>query len=236
MAFSFQPKVVSDGLIFCVDAGNTKSYPGSGTVWSDLSRTQVTGSLTNGPTFNTSNGGSIVFDGTNDNVVFSNTLGNNISNITLEAWVILNRTNITTNVDHIVSKGNSGDFQYALRVVNVNSNGSVSVLAWQADGNDYTYANSITPLNDGKWHHIIGVIQEGVSATLYVDGVSKQTRTTLDGTWNKTGSGSFMIGGRADGANYLTGSVASVRVYNRALSATEVLQNYNALKGRFGLT
>ena len=60
------PRIITDGLVLYVDAANTKSYPGSGTVWTDLSPTQITGSLTNGPTFNSANGGSIFFDGTDD--------------------------------------------------------------------------------------------------------------------------------------------------------------------------
>ena len=68
MAFIHSPKIITDGLVLALDAGNTKSYPGSGTVWTDLSGNNNTGTLTNGPTFNAANGGSIVFDGTNDYV------------------------------------------------------------------------------------------------------------------------------------------------------------------------
>ena len=66
MAFNFSPKIVTNGLVLALDAANTKSYPGSGTVWSDLTPNGNNGALTNGPTFNSANGGSIVFDGTND--------------------------------------------------------------------------------------------------------------------------------------------------------------------------
>ena len=66
MAFSYSPKIVTDGLVLYLDAANNRSYPGSGTTWTDLSRGGNNGTLTNGPTFNGANGGSIVFDGTND--------------------------------------------------------------------------------------------------------------------------------------------------------------------------
>ena len=87
MAFNYSPKISTDGLVLCLDAANTKSYPGSGTVWSDLSRGGNNGTLTNGPTFNSGNGGSIVFDGVNDYVDCG---VSNISlpiNITLISWI-----------------------------------------------------------------------------------------------------------------------------------------------------
>ena len=68
MAFNYSPNIITDGLVLYLDAANTKSYPGSGTTWRDLSKSQLNGTLTNGPTFNSANGGSIVFDGTNDYV------------------------------------------------------------------------------------------------------------------------------------------------------------------------
>ena len=74
MAFNYSPKIVTDGLVLYLDAANTKSYPGTGTVWTDISRTNNNGTLTNGPTYTSTFGGSIVFDGTNDSVVSANTI------------------------------------------------------------------------------------------------------------------------------------------------------------------
>ena len=72
MGLSHSPRIVTDGLVFCVDAGDKMSYPGAGTTWTDLSKNRNNGTLTNGPTFNSANGGSIVFDGTNDYANMSN--------------------------------------------------------------------------------------------------------------------------------------------------------------------
>ena len=74
MAFAYSPKILTDGLVFAVDAANKKSYPGSGTTWTDLAGSND-GTLTNGPTFNSGDGGSIVFDGTDDLVDFGNNFG-----------------------------------------------------------------------------------------------------------------------------------------------------------------
>ena len=96
MSIFYNPRIVTDGLVLALDAGNTKSYPGSGTTWTDLSGRGNTGTLTNGPTYSSANGGSIVFDGTNDHVTMS---GNNISGLSAETtdfsiciWVKYNST------------------------------------------------------------------------------------------------------------------------------------------------
>jgi hypothetical protein len=70
MSLSHSPSIVTNGLVFCLDAANSKSYPGTGTDWTDLSGNQINGILTNGPAYNSSNGGSIVFDGINDYINF----------------------------------------------------------------------------------------------------------------------------------------------------------------------
>jgi len=84
MAFSYSPKIATDGLVLCLDAANNRSYPGSGTAWTDLSRGGNNGALTNGPTFNSANGGSIVFDGTNDYVQVTSPFGD--IDWSLRAW------------------------------------------------------------------------------------------------------------------------------------------------------
>ena len=68
MSINYNPRIVTDGLVLLLDAGNTKSYPGTGTTWTDISRNGNNGTLTNGPTFDSANGGSLVFDGVDDYV------------------------------------------------------------------------------------------------------------------------------------------------------------------------
>jgi hypothetical protein len=90
MSFNFSPKAITNDLIFYVDAANPSSYPGTGTAWFDISRSRISGSLINGPTFSSTNLGSIVFDGTNDYVGLINdsrTQFTNKSQATIEAWV-----------------------------------------------------------------------------------------------------------------------------------------------------
>ena len=85
MAFSYSPKIVTDGLVLYLDAENTRSYPGTGTTWSDLSRDGNNGTLTNGPTVDSGNGGSIVFDGSNDYVDFDDIL--DLSTLSVSMWI-----------------------------------------------------------------------------------------------------------------------------------------------------
>jgi len=85
MAVGYNPRIVTDGLVLALDAGNTKSYPGSGTTWTDLSGNGNTGTLTNGPTFDSANGGSIVFDGTNDYVQVTGSI--TVTSATFITWI-----------------------------------------------------------------------------------------------------------------------------------------------------
>ena len=91
MAISYNPRTITDGLVLCLDAANSKSYPGSGTTWTDLSGNGNNGTLVNGPTYSSSNGGSLVFDGTNDYITssFATTSG---QAVTYSGWLYSTET------------------------------------------------------------------------------------------------------------------------------------------------
>jgi hypothetical protein len=107
MAFYRGPKIVTNGLVLALDAANTKSYVSGSTTWRDLSGNNNSGSLVNGPTFNNANGGSIVFDGTNDYVDVSNSTSLNPTTISIGAWFYLNslvtNQNIISKLEEIIS-------------------------------------------------------------------------------------------------------------------------------------
>ena len=234
MAFRFQPKVISDGMILYLDAANTRSYPGSGTTWTDLSSTGITGSLVNGPTFNTSNGGSIVFDGTNDRVDVenSNTL-NPLGNFTIGCWV--NLTSIPNTYLGIIDKYNgSFNYGYMLDIPNGGAGRVSSSFRFvNCVQSGYTEVIANTQFTTGSWNHLYGTY-DGTNINIYVNGTLQGT-ASCSGT-NVTESTSLKIGGDGASTNYMTGRITSVQLYNRALSSTEVLQNYTALSGRFGKT
>ena len=220
MAFNYSPKIVTDGLVLCLDAGNPNSYPGSGNTWTDLSRGRNNGTLTNGPTFDSGNGGSIVFDGSTKRATLTTPFGksgfttisiwyNRVENVSSTSWRTLLAT-VSTNIHHLISRNTS-------RVLGI----------WDGSFRSFGY----TPPIDGYFHNYIVVYESAVNATLYVDGVFFSTISII---LNLETSPIGSIGNWSSG-NYWAGNIAATQIYNRALTAEEILQNYNATKGRFGL-
>ena len=243
MAFSFQPKTVTDGLVLYLDAANVKSYPGSGTTWTDLSSTTITGSLTNGPTFSSVNNGVIRFDGTNDFVDLGTTSTLNFTgpfsvcfwgnlNVTGSSQYFVNRWAFTAGNFRQWSLDNIKGGTYPAPVQNlfqfrISSNGLDAGAAFITSSVSSSYSNN--------WVNVCG-IWDGSFIYLYINGTSANTRVSAASMVSTAGQKTFIGGSDAGVSLPPTGSIAQVSIYNRALSATEVLQNYNALKGRFGLT
>jgi hypothetical protein len=246
MAFNFSPKVVTDGLVLYLDAANTKSYIGSGTTWSDLSRSQTNGTLTNGPTFNSGNGGYIRCDGINDfiEVLDNSTLDFGSSNFTVEYWFRkLQSTSIGFDNIWGVNKWNTGAIPGTNEWTLAIGNGTVG------SGNNYGFAvevgntiygsgESTEILSLNTWYQLVGM-REGGSLKTYLNGVIKQnvspTGFSTSSSINNIVGRNLRINNSALNDYYTAADNAIVRIYNRALSATEVLQNYNATKRRYGL-
>ena len=223
MSFGNGPRIVTDGLILSLDAADKNSYPGSGTTWTDLSGNNNSGSLVNGPTFNSANGGSIVFDGTNDIV--------NTSYISSNAftWSVWFKTNVVaSSYRNIISIPTPNYMLLLLDGLSPN------LGFWTSDG--LTGQSLSTPtISVNTWYNAV-FVREGNSTTngykTYVNSVSYGTANT--GTW--TASSTISLGGRTDdGIQYMNGNISQVSIYNRALSAVEISQNYNAQKPRFNL-
>ena len=225
MAFTRGANVVTNGLVLCLDAANRKSYPGSGTTWNDLSGNGNTGTLTNGPTFSSANGGSIVFDGLNDYVNISTAV--NLTNpSTICAFI---NTSVTTGSNQVIYGPSANGSDNWLSI----SNNKAEMFATQtANVNNFSITGTTT-IEANKWYYITGIVNNNVTS-LYVNGVfevASSARAFTVGGWNSTAR----IGQRATGQFPFSGSIAYVHGYNRALSAVEVQQNYNALKSRFNL-
>ena len=223
MAFNFSPKVVTDGLILYLDAANTKSYVSGSTTWNDISRTGANGTLINGPTFNSGNGGSIVFDGSNDYVGTNNI--QTTSNFTYD--FIFDTSNLTNSINSLV-KGTAayGGQNVAFHITNANS-----ILVCSTDGNYYRYFTGYNWYTNRGLHHYTITIEYTTTTTfkLYVDGVLRDTQSESNYNNNLPAFNSISY---ANGGSY---SAYLFRLYNRTLSAQEVLQNYNATKSRYGL-
>ena len=215
------PRIITDGLVLCLDAANRQSYPGSGTVWTDLAGSN-NGTLTNGPTFSSENGGSIVFDGVND---IANTTYVSANTYTFSAWF---KTNVVSDgYRNIISIPTPN---YSLVLLD---NDSPNLGFWTNDNLNGESLSTPT-ISTNTWYNV-AFVREGNNTTggykAYLNGVLYGNANT--GTWSSTAN--LSVGGRTDTAQFLNGNISQVYIYNRTLSPTEILQNYNALKGRYNL-
>ena len=225
MSTRYNPSIVRDTLVLYIDAANTKSYPGSGTTWTDISGQSNNGTLTNGPTFNSSNGGSILFDGSNDSISISNSSSlNTTPTVTISSWI--NPSGFGGgNFGRIIDSQDS----YKFFLDNTVTYGTLGVRYWPSTGAALSVSNVVT-LNE--WANFT-VVHSGSNVVIYKNGISIGTSgsfSTLPST-----SSTILIGNRDDNARGFEGKMSQVFIYNRALTATEVQQNYHAHKGRYGI-
>ena len=237
MSFHYSPKIVTNGLVLALDAANKKSYPGSGTSILDLSGNSNDGVLTNGPTFDSGNGGSIIFDNSNDyiNVPINNNLILNSAG-TIEAWVKIK--NLGGSYDNtIVMKGDGASWTNLHYILFEPSGYDVMMLS-TSNGTSTTNLNGVkTPsLSTNTWYHIVANWQGVDFNRIYLNGELSQEKTTgIYQPKDTTASCFFQIGRTYSNNYYFDGNIAITKIYNRALSSQEILQNYNATKSRFGL-
>jgi uncharacterized protein (TIGR02145 family) len=231
--------VVTSGLVMHLDAGNTASYPGSGTTWTDLSGNGYNGTLVNGPTYSSSNGGSIVFDGTDDVASFGNILNLGLNSWTLSCWVKFNSGTVPSSgpvgiIGKTSYRGYVGRYSFYIEDNNLHA-------FFQPDVN-YSVTTPIAPYLDNKFHNLVMTIDRTSMMYFYIDGVSVGTPLNVSGVSSinlNSSTDNFYIGsyGSNNGQSpqyFLNGNISQASIYNRALTAAEVLQNYNALRPRFG--
>jgi len=229
MALSHSPKIVTDGLVLCLDAGDGKSYSGSGTTWTDRSGNGNNGTLVNGVGYDSGDGGSLSFDGANDKVTLPSNNINGLSSGTTEfsilTWVKYNSTTLYT---AFFEKQNSGVSVNTVRLDLGWISNTIYLTTSNLDGTVINSGNFNYGANDPNlWYHI-ALTCGGSSKKGYVNSVNTLSQTFTSYYPNNTYN--LGIGGNL---RELNGNIASTQIYNRALSPQEVLQNYNATKGRF---
>jgi hypothetical protein len=241
--------IVTDGLVFNLDAGFTPSYSRSGTTWYDVSVNTNNGTLTNGPTFNSDSGGCLTFDGTND-IINLESYASNFSNYLVGSIFVWFKVESTEGGGTLLSFSESSD----PKVISINNsrrynNKPVIIDDDDGGGSDwnlgaYESVGDGGKYRDGNWHNVCLVVGSNFNK-VYMDG-SELTMTYGKGN---SGTGNWLFPNNLQGFNigvsdhppvrntqgYFNGKISNVYIYNRALSADEVLQNYNAQKGRFGL-
>jgi len=225
--FTGASPIVTDGLVFAVDAANYESYPGSGTTWSDLAGSND-GTLTNGPTFDSANGGVIDFDGTDDVVESSidpSVFSTGHDAFTVSYWINYESLNNYNTVFELRAGGSNAQW------TDYNNINDANRL--------YSYPNGAVRISDSSlsvntWYNISVAITQGSGNTFstYINGQLDKTAG-----WNRNlGTvAKYRIGHNNTGTGVFNGQCSSISYYNRALSAAEITQNYNALKSRFNL-
>ena len=230
MAVDYQYRIVRDGLVLCLDAGNTKSYPGTGTTCFDKSGSGNNGSLVNGVGYSSSNGGSFVFDGVSNRGIQLAGTNLSLTQMTISSW------NYSTNY-------NQNGFMFEKT-----TNGSVNTqysLFYNSSNQIYFRTYSLSPLDlamttsdavvNSQWNNVVATY-DGTLKKIYVNGVLRAVSGTPTGTVNQNDTGAAYIGTYGNFAGYyFNGNIAQTHIYNRALTLLEIQQNFNATRGRFGI-
>ena len=229
MSLSHGANVVRDGLILCLDAANPKSYPGSGTAWTDLSGNGNNGTLVNGVGYSVDNKGAFTFDGVNDYALITNSspLGQSL-NWTINAWIKYNGTGYTSWMiitDQVVYTSASNYMMW------LSSDAPVNGKLLSAYDGGWHYGT--IRLYPDIWYNVCLTRQSNV-VSYYINGAFDIQRTLANPLTLNTGN--VGIGSHPSNLSYRTnGNISSVKIYNRVLSAIEVQQNFEALRGRYGI-
>lgn len=212
--------IVTSGLTLQLDAGNTSSYPGSGTTWTDLAGTQQNITLTNSPTFTSGTPAYFTFNGSSQYGTGSGAVLTTTS-YTKSVWFYLN----ATADNNLISSDTGGHFMYLAS--------SSKIYCGHANWGNYQVFPSTANIGLNTWYNATLTFNTTDGMVLYLNGTQDSTYTA-----NKTahgGNSSTNIGCFGAGGNLLNGRIAKVYCYDRSLTAAEVLQNYNVDKSQFGL-
>ena len=216
MAIEAGPRIVTNGLIYDLDGAVSRSYSGSGLTVYDAETGLNAGTLINGVTYSSSNNGYFTFNGTNNYINAGNDTSLQVSSGTIAAWA--RATSPGGGYRGIIAK----QFAYGMFYVD----GVFVAYDWQAASPRSSGIN----VADGAWKHLVLTFSGG-AGSLYLNGAS-----VLSAVYNiSNNSSNLFIGAEANAGQYAACNIAQALVYNRALSASEILQNYNATKRRYGL-
>lgn len=233
------PNIVKDGLVLYIDPSSPNSYyPKDNTIIKDISGYGNNGTLVNGPTYDSANGGNIVFDGTNDYTILPINFFPfpSITTFTISLWFKSSQANGGT----IFGQQNSTNL--------VTTSGYVPVIYLRQDGliriepfwTDSTsnFILSTNTLNNNTWYNIVTTYNNGTNI-LYINSIFNSQRTGLNLVSYSTDYYYFIGAGvssvRGLGSNFFNGNISNFLFYNRVLSSTEIQQNFDATKSRFGL-
>lgn len=232
MGLSHSPGIIPDGLVFYFDPINPRSYAGTGLTGYNLIDTSIVGSFVGGAVYDIANKGSIYFDGSDDYINIPNATSLNPTTITISCWV---KFKTFTNNANIISKGftsvSSPFIQYSLKMGDVESTRDLYGFQISNNGVNATVTSSARLITNK--YYFLTVTYDGTTLKLYKDGVQDVNTTTSAGALASYATPVQIGRWGTQGSQYFNGNVAAAIIYNRALSSTEILQNYNATKKRF---
>ena len=233
-----EPLGVSSGLVLYLDAANARSYPRTGLTLFDRSGNGNNGTLEGGVGYSGSNFGSFSFDGTDDFVQINNPTAFQNQNFTISAWI--NPGVQDSNTVSIIDFHHDNNAGWVIQSESATGN-RYYYLAWNGGAGGFQPATYFGPaagiqVTTSVWQNIV-YVKNGTSLLGYRNG--SQVINYTAGTSNvayQSNRNVTIAKGTVNTGREFTGNIAQVSIYNRALTATEVAQNYNALKGRYGLS
>lgn len=246
MTLAHSPRIVLNGLVLCLDAANAKSYPGSGTTWTDLTTTRTSVTLLNGVGYNANNLGGVVFDGTNDyclsGAAFSPVSATDT--VTIFCWCKPDSTGPAHALSGLVSWGGRSDATPSnSTVLSLNTASATWGVSASFYFNDYAPDDSAIAIDKDKWN-LVGMVARSAATTnnLTLFKFNSSGYGTNTGSSHNYArgvsrtSGAISVGSvTALGNLRMKGIISQVLIYNRELSENEMKQNFNALRGRYGI-
>jgi hypothetical protein len=230
-------KIVTNGLVLALDAADRNSYPGSGTTWRDLSGNNNSGSLINGPTFSSANGGSIVFDGVDDYILTS-VINLNSFGFTMNMWF---KFQTSSGISFLLDfQGTTPDNRVSIyistdnRLILDDRDGPI------VPGGDISAILSNSAISPNVWINLTATTNRSLGAgnedNFFINGIPIASSYVFSDNLNTAYISNPVYIGNVSGSGFpYKGDIATTQIYNRALSASEILQNYNAQKSRFNL-
>lgn len=232
MGLTHSPRIVTDGLVLCLDAANSRSYPGTDTVWTNLAGIN-NGTLTNGPTFDAANAGGIVLDSSNDYIDLGtpSELNQVQVPITIILWAKLTVAWSSQRTLWGVYKGTSNNELYSLLRVD---GGYIRYFASKATNAWQFQTSSLAPSAD-VWNFYAVRVSGSIASPSVKVFLNESSESLSFAALNSTVASdvNFRIGAAEAGGGSWGGPISTVLWYNVALSDDQILQNYLATKGRY---
>jgi hypothetical protein len=218
--------IVTDGLVVNLDAGNSSSYSGTGTTWTDISGNGNNVTLINAPTYSSNNGGYLTFNASNQ---YGEGTDLDLDYITIEGWVY---STANGNNGYVINKNyNGGVVPYSLSLGNTPS-GVINGIAFYAPNwVQSTVGTNI--MGSNTWYQVVGTF-DGITLKYYLNASLNASSSPPYNILPKNDN-VFNVGLYQNDGNYFGGNISIIRMYNRALTSTEITTNFNADKSRYGL-